>query len=208
MPDNDVRTLSLDCRGQALHGLAAGPAGGPVVLLLHGAAFSSETWRQLGTIETLATAGFRAVAIDLPGFAASRQVHADPATFLAELLAPLAAARVALVAPSMSGRFAFPLVIRRPEAVFAFVPIAPVGIEAHEDALRRVDVPTLVVWGDQDRVVPVAGADRLAGCLAGSRTLILKGARHPCYLDRPAEFHAALLDFLRAQAPVNPTAGR
>ena len=37
------------------------------VLLLHGAAFSSSTWSDLGTLQLLAAMGHRALAIDIPG---------------------------------------------------------------------------------------------------------------------------------------------
>ena len=37
------------------------------VLLLHGAAFTSQNWLDLGTIGLIAAMGHRAVAIDIPG---------------------------------------------------------------------------------------------------------------------------------------------
>ena len=37
------------------------------VVLLHGQAFSSKTWEELGTLALLATNGFQALAMDLPG---------------------------------------------------------------------------------------------------------------------------------------------
>lgn len=58
-------------QGQSLFFREARPAGGQAarfsVLLLHGIRFSSETWQNLGTLHRLAQAGYRAVAIDLPG---------------------------------------------------------------------------------------------------------------------------------------------
>ena len=54
--------------GTALHYLEAGPSGAMTVLLLHGARFTSETWRELGTIAELADAGHHVVAFDLPGY--------------------------------------------------------------------------------------------------------------------------------------------
>jgi pimeloyl-ACP methyl ester carboxylesterase len=56
--------------------LAAGPADGPLVLLLHG--FPENRWAWRGVLDPLAAAGYRAVAPDLRGFAeASRpETHA------------------------------------------------------------------------------------------------------------------------------------
>ena len=60
-----------------------------------------------------------------------------------------------------------------------------------------MNLPTLVVWGENDTVTE---ADVLTKALDG-RTLILEGAGHACYLDRPEEFHRELLAFLQALAP-------
>ena len=80
------------------------------------------------------------------------------------------------------------------------MPVAPVGIDQYREALGQVDVPTLVVWGEDDQVVPVSQASVLAEALSGE-TLILAGASHPCYLDRPDDFHSALLDFVGRFSP-------
>jgi pimeloyl-ACP methyl ester carboxylesterase len=40
----------------------------------------------------------------------------------------------------------------------------------------------------------------LAAAFPNGRTLLLDGARHPAYLDRPQEFHAALAEFVAGLA--------
>ena len=182
--------------GSTLRYLEAGPPGPTTVLLLHGARFTSETWRELGTITTLADAGHHVIAFDLPGYGNSERSQVPRNDYLNETLGQLwPTSRFIIVSPSMSGGFSLPFVARRPDRVAGYVPVAPVGIDDHRAALEQVDVPTLVVWGEEDQVIPVAQASVLANALNGD-TLILAGASHPCYLDRPDEFHRALLDFV------------
>jgi abhydrolase domain-containing protein 14 len=188
-------TIAVD--GQAIHLASEGDPAAPPVLLLHGAAFSSETWEKLGTLKALAEAGLRALAIDLPGFARSKQAQGQADTFLAALMAALGLARAVIVAPSMSGRFAFPLVISHPELVAGFVPVAPVGVPQYLARLQNPSLKALIVWGEADQIVPAVQATVLSAALPGSRVLLMPGARHPCYLDRPTEFHAALIAFAK-----------
>ena len=186
--------------GASVRILAAGPSSGPAVLLLHGARFSSETWRELGTLELLARQGFRAVAVDLPGYGKSTATPLEHEAFLGALLDALDLARPVLVAPSMSGAFALPFAAHQTERLAGLVAVAPVEIERHAAELAGSSLPALLVWGEEDAVVALAQADLLAQALPAARRVVIPGAGHPCYLDDPARFHAELLSFVRACA--------
>lgn len=62
----DLERIELPVRGLVFDALAAGPAGGPLVLLLHGFPQTSLAWREI--MLPLAAAGYRAVAPDQRGY--------------------------------------------------------------------------------------------------------------------------------------------
>lgn len=190
-----VESRELKLNGKRIHFLEAGR--GPTVLLLHGARFSSETWRELGTIEVLAKEGFRVVALDLPGFGESEESNIAPESFLASVLPLVTDGPVAVVSPSMSGRYSFPLLERRPSYVAGFAPVAPASIAEFIDKIRGSNVNALVVWGEKDKVVPPKQSRALADALPNSRRVEIEGAGHACYLDEPDAFHREILIFLR-----------
>ena len=106
----EIESTYTTIAGGRIHYLAAGPADAPAVLFLHGASFSAQTWLELGTLVLLAEQGYRAVAVDLPGYGQSAQVESQPVDFMLDLLGDLNLARPALVSPSMSGQYSLPLV--------------------------------------------------------------------------------------------------
>lgn len=193
----EITPFDVTVEGQSIHGRAAGPKTGAPVLLLHGAAFDSGTWEKLGTLAVLAKAGFRAVAVDLPGFGASKGARIAPDPFLEKLLPALGIDRPVIVSPSMSGRFSFPYLLAHPEGVAGFVGVAPVGAAQYAGRLHGSPVPALVVWGERDSVFPVSLARPLADAFQDGRVLVLPGARHPAYLDQPDLFHRELVAFAR-----------
>ncbi len=72
-----------------------------------------------------------------------------------------------------------------------------------EDWLRELsglDVPSLVVWGELDRQLPVRHAHRWTRVLRGSTLVLLPGSGHMPMLEDPRRFHAALLPFLQEVA--------
>lgn len=64
--------------------------------------------------------------------------------------------------------------------------------------LHRIRVPVLLLWGEEDRVIPASYADRFAGLLGpDARTVVIPNAGHMVELDAAEEAAAAVLDFLR-----------
>lgn len=57
-------------------------------------------------------------------------------------------------------------------------------------------LPTLLVWGAEDKTVPVAVGAAAAKLLPGSTLVILQKAAHSPYYERADDFNAVMLDFL------------
>jgi pimeloyl-ACP methyl ester carboxylesterase len=64
------------------------------------------------------------------------------------------------------------------------------------ERLGRVACPTLIVWGDRDRLVNVRDADTFEELIPNSRKVIFKDTGHMAPLERPTEFNALLERFL------------
>jgi len=180
-----------------IHYLEAGPANGLSVLLLHGASFSAQTWRELGTLALLGEQGYRTVAVDLPGFGQSEHVGGNPLTFLLDLLERLHLSKPILISPSMSGIYSLSLVVGYPDKLTGFVAVAPVSLSSYEKQLQGNPLPTLAIWGSNDRIVPVEQAERLCQLLPNAQKVILPNAGHACYMRATTEFHAHLLRFVQ-----------
>lgn len=204
--DKDIISAFIRVGNSDVHYLSARPAKGKSeqdkpkrnrpVLLLHGGRFSAETWRNIKTIQALVQAGYRVVAVDLPGYGKSPASSVDRKLFLAMLIDKLSISKPVLVSPSMSGRYSLPLITSNPEILSGFVAVAPVGIMAYQQQLSIVSIPTLAIWGEKDTVIPPSHADILVKKIKNCQKFVIQNAKHPCYLDDPDAFHRALLTFI------------
>ena len=70
---------------------------------------------------------------------------------------------------------------------------AVIGHSTHR-RLPTLQLPTLIIAGDDDRIVPVENARAMAKLIPGSRLLELKGAGHVFPLERPQETVQALCE--------------
>ena len=61
--------------------------------------------------------------------------------------------------------------------------------------------PTLIAWGDRDRIIPVEHAYAAHELMPGSRLEIFEGAGHFLHAERPARFAEVLGDFIETTEP-------
>jgi 4,5:9,10-diseco-3-hydroxy-5,9,17-trioxoandrosta-1(10),2-diene-4-oate hydrolase len=64
------------------------------------------------------------------------------------------------------------------------------------DRLGEIACPTLIVWGDRDRLISVRDADVFARLIGNSRKVVFEDTGHMAMLERPAAFNALLKEFL------------
>lgn len=62
--------------------------------------------------------------------------------------------------------------------------------------LEKINVPSLVVVGDEDRLTPPTMSREMARRIPGARLTVIAGAGHLSNIEQPEAFNRALLEFL------------
>jgi 3-oxoadipate enol-lactonase len=78
--------------------------------------------------------------------------------------------------------------------------VAAVMSHKATDRLKQIRVPTLVITGDADRLIPPANSDILAREIPGARLVKLSGGSHGFNFETPEEFNREVLAFLADSA--------
>jgi 3-oxoadipate enol-lactonase len=103
-----------------------------------------------------------------------------------------------------------PLAMSRPTHAFA----AQVGAilaapEDLSDELEQIDVPTLVMVGNQDILTPRGDSEELAERIPTAELVVISGAAHGFMIEHATTFNRILLDFLaRAEQACRESADR
>lgn len=78
----------------------------------------------------------------------------------------------------------------------AVIDVGGQSISAHDHLEGALPIPTLIVWGSKDHMIPVAHALSAQEALPDCRVEIFDGAGHFPHLDDPERFADALRDFI------------
>jgi pimeloyl-ACP methyl ester carboxylesterase len=162
-----IEPLQLSARGLVFDALAAGPPTGELVMLLHGFPQTAACWTPL--LETLAAAGYRAVAPDQRGYSPAARPTTIQAYRLPELVADVAAiadrlgaGTFHLVGHDWGGVVAWRLAGQQPERVATLTAVST----PHPRAFARALVGIQAL---RSAYIPVFRLPRLPELLLGAR---------------------------------------
>ena len=74
-------------------------------------------------------------------------------------------------------------------------------VSARDRLYLAAAVPTLIVWGDRDDIIPVAHAHATHELLPTSRLEVFEGAGHFLHVEQPVRFAEVLRDFVEGTNP-------
>ena len=66
----------------------------------------------------------------------------------------------------------------------------------YQTELDKINVPTLIIWGDKDLITPESDQDKLVTLVRHSKLLVYKGVGHAVHWEEPVRFSNDLLNFI------------
>lgn len=69
--------------------------------------------------------------------------------------------------------------------------------EVITEKLKQITVPTLIIWGTFDPVIPVDYADEFGSAIKNSKVIRMSNCGHTPYVEAPEDFVNLVLDFIQ-----------
>jgi pimeloyl-ACP methyl ester carboxylesterase len=76
------------------------------------------------------------------------------------------------------------------------------AVSAHDRLYLAARLPTLIVWGGRDRIIPVEHATAAHEALPGSRLVVFEGCGHFPHAEEPDAFVDVVADFVATTEPL------
>lgn len=87
------------------------------------------------------------------------------------------------------------------------VDLAGQTVSAHDRLYLASRLPTLVIWGERDRIIPVSHATAAHEAMPGSRLETFERSGHFPHAEEPDRFVTALIDFVESTEPMHVDMG-
>ncbi|PSN84914.1 hypothetical protein B9Q02_08295 [Candidatus Marsarchaeota G1 archaeon BE_D] len=180
----ELSNLVLECR---IEGTSE-----PALVLLHGLSAHSGSWRKNFPVFAKQR---KVIAPSFPRFEVSPQKLAQIyAQITEELLDSLRVRSAILVGNSLGGMIAMLYALKRPNCVCAVVLENSAGVEIAE-SFSKTNIPTLIIWGKKDHIIPVDTAYVFKTKIANSELVIFEDAAHVPHWEVPSRFNESVLRF-------------
>jgi len=199
---------TIDTRFGSLHAHVQGH--GPAIFLVHGY-YPDNNWQVWeNNVEALAAAGFQVYALDMMGYGRSegqRLDYAQQAQALLDLMEVEEIESATVGGVSWGGLIALELALNAREKVDRLILVDSAGAgQVDEEQLETIDCPTLVVWGEDDSILPLANAAWFGAAIPQAHVETIPdvtaqegmpewGGHHPMRF-KPEEFNRIVLDFM------------
>jgi pimeloyl-ACP methyl ester carboxylesterase len=85
----------------------------------------------------------------------------------------------------------------------AVVDVSGQSVSAHDRLYLAELLPTLIVWGAHDRIIPVAHAHAAHEAMPGSELVLFEHSGHFPHVEEPMRFLSVLSDFLDRTEPMH-----
>jgi len=199
---------TIQTRFGAIHAHVQGQ--GAAILLVHGYHPDNDWQVWEHNVEALADAGFRVYALDMVGYGQSegqRLDYKEQAQALLEVMEEQGVASATVGGVSWGGLIALELALNAPERVESLILVDSAGAgQVPEEQLETIGCPTLVVWGEDDSILPLANAAWFGAAIPHARVETIPevteqegvppwGGHHPMRFKAEA-FNRIVIDFL------------
>src|SRR5205085_11970128 len=85
----------------------------------------------------------------------------------------------------------------------ASIGVAGQRVDARDRLYLAAEIPTLLVWGRRDAIIPVGHGIRAAELIPGSRLEVIEDAGHFAHIEAPLHFARVLEDFIDSTIPAS-----
>jgi len=178
------------------------------IVLLHGWSFTSQNWKDIGAFEKFDELSMNVYSFDYPGFGRSdpsekygikRGDLTNGPILLRDYMNQIGLSHSNVLGASMGGGMVLKAAFSYKDMIDSVVAVAPAWIEPEKENLKNIVCPVLLVWGENDIVVPPVLGKEYSQLIKNCRLVTVPESKHPVYIEKTGEFFNIVTDFFKSE---------